>query len=181
VTLIDGSYYGIHGASVDGRAALRWYKIDADTLSLESEGVIADDTLDLIYGSIAANEFGDIVVGMTGSSESQYASAYAVVGNTDELGSVTFGDLQLLKAGVDDYERLDGSSRNRWGDYSATVLDPSDPYTFWTFQEWVSGDNAWSVQITEINVVPEPGTLLLLLCGTVAALATRRNRGRSLQ
>ena len=65
VTLIGDHYYGIHGVEVAGRAAQRWYKIDADTLQLAEEGVIADPTMDFIYGSIAANEMGDVTTALS--------------------------------------------------------------------------------------------------------------------
>ena len=152
VTLIDDHYYGVHGVDVDGRAALRWYKIDADTLQLASEGVLADDELNLIYGSIAANELGDIVVGFTATSPTTFAGAYAAVGETDSAGNVTFGELLELQAGVSDYEGLSSSGRNRWGDYSATVVDPDDPLTFWTFQEFVSSTDEWSIQISQLTL-----------------------------
>lgn len=172
VKLIDGHYYGVHGVNVSGRAALRWYKINADTLALASEGVIADPGMDFFYGSIAANELGDIVVGFSGSSETQFASAYAAVGETDAAGNVSFDDPILLQAGVADYERLDNSGRNRWGDYSATVLDPSDPLTFWTFQEFVAATDEWAIQITEINLLVSPDfdNNGLLQCADVDAL-----------
>jgi hypothetical protein len=61
----------------------------------------------------------------------------------------------LLKAGVSDYERLDSQNRNRWGDYSATTVDPADPSIFWTTQEFVSAADVWSTQVTEL-IVPQP-------------------------
>ena len=81
----------------------------------------------------------------------------------------TFDDPVLLKAGVSDYEVTAGTGRNRWGDYSATTLDPDDPFTFWTIQEWVSGTDIWSTQITELKLEPVPEPTTLLLFGTTAA------------
>ncbi|HQU13735.1 MAG TPA: hypothetical protein PKV70_05760, partial [Thermodesulfobacteriota bacterium] len=44
------------------------------------------------------------------------------------------------------YKTLTGPS-NRWGDYSATVVDPTDNVTFWTVQEYaaipISGISQW--------------------------------------
>ncbi|MFG0333465.1 MAG: beta strand repeat-containing protein, partial [Maioricimonas sp. JB049] len=75
-------------------------------------------------------------------------------------GVTTFDVPTVLQAGVADYFVDFGSGRNRWGDYSATVLDPTDPNTFWTFQQLVVAPDTWGVQVTEINfdpTLPVPG------------------------
>lgn len=181
VILRDGSIWGVQAVENGGNSALRWFEIDEATNSLLQEGLISDNELDFYFGSIAVNEFGEVVIGFSGSSGSQYISSYAVLGQT--VGGVTsFGEPLLLKAGVDDYERLDKSDRNRWGDYSATVLDPNEAHTFWTFQEWVSADNVWSTQITELQVqpIPEPATLLLLGLGSLALLRKQKRRAKGI-
>ncbi len=167
VVMRNGDLWGVQSVNSGGRSALRWFDINAATNTLRQSGLIASPTLAFYYGSIAVNDFGDVVIGFSGSGTSQFASAYAVQGRT-ENGVTTFDDPLLLKAGVSDYEVTFGAGRNRWGDYSATVLDPEDPNRFWTIQEWVSGTDIWSTQITELDtVVPEPTTLLLW--GTTAA------------
>jgi hypothetical protein len=150
----NGALWGVQTVNRQGRAALRWFQIEAETNQLLQEGLIADSQLDFYYGSIAVNKFDDIVIGFNGSGESQFVSTYAVAGNT--ISRITrFGEPLLLKAGVSSYEIL-GSGRNRWGDYSATVIDPADPFTFWTFQEFVSSGNPnrWSTQITQLLLPP---------------------------
>jgi hypothetical protein len=170
LVLQNGVTWGVQSVDVDGRAAVRWMQIDPENDIVLDSGVIADDALDLTYPSIAVNEFDQIVIGMSGSSESTFPSAYAVVG--DKVGGVTnFGDLLLLAAGTSDYQV--SATRNRWGDYSATVLDPSDPHAFWTFQEFVAAEDTWGVRVTQLLLVPEPGTLALLGAG-LALVATRR-------
>jgi PEP-CTERM motif len=166
VVMRNGDLWGVQSVNSGGRSALRWFDIDAATNTLRQSGLIASPTLAFYYGSIAVNDFGHVVIGFSGSGPSQFVSAYAVEGQTTN-GVTTFGDPLFLKAGVSDYEVTFGAGRNRWGDYSATVLDPDDPYRFWTIQEWVSGTNIWSTQITELDTVPEPTTLLLF--GTTAA------------
>jgi hypothetical protein len=64
-------------------------------------------------------------------------------------------DKLLLRAGVDNYVRLDSLGRNRWGDYSATTIDPADPAIIWTNQEFVDGTNRWATQVTEL-ILPQP-------------------------
>lgn len=174
---IDGTLWAVHSISYNGRAAIRWYQIDESTNTVLQWGTIYDDSLDLYYPSIAVNEYGHVIVGCSGSSETQYVSAYAFFGETNN-GSTTFSDPILLVGGVSDYERLDSADRNRWGDYSTTVVDPSDPLKFWTFQEYVYGTDAWATRITmlQVEAVPEPATVALFGLGVAAGVAWRRRR-----
>ena len=41
-----------------------------------------------------------------------------------------------LKDGEGPYVKRHEGDRNRWGDYSATQVDPSDDLTLWTIQEY---------------------------------------------
>ena len=130
VVRIGDRVWSVQAIENDGRAAARWFEVAATSGDVIQSGVISSPELSFYYPSIAVNELGDAVIGFSGSSAAQPVSSYAVVGHT--VGGVTtFGDPLLLKEGVDDYERLDSRGRNRWGDYSATVVDPGDPRSFW--------------------------------------------------
>src|SRR5207244_9493226 len=53
-----------------------------------------------------------------------------------------------------------GNETSRWGDYSATSVDPSDPNRFWAIQMYDSGSqfdlwSVWSTQITELITTPQ--------------------------
>src|SRR5262249_6796424 len=141
---VNGKIWVVQGIANSGRAAMRWARLNASTRTLEAEGVISSATLSLYFPSIAVNQFGDIVIGCTGSSSSQPASSYAIVGKQRGT-STTFGSPMLLRAGLDDYARV-FNGENRWGDYSATTIDPSDPRHFWTIQEFVVADDIWATQ-----------------------------------
>jgi hypothetical protein len=155
VVLQNNALWGVQTVSDNGQAAIRWFQVDVDTNKVLQEGLIKKPGLDLFYGSIAVNKSGDVVIGFTGSGKSQFASAFAVAGTTIN-GRTVFSDPLLLREGVASYRRL------LWGDYSATTLDPSNPKSFWTIQEWASGETSWSTQITEIRfgmaTAPEPKT-----------------------
>lgn len=169
VVVQNNALWGVQTVSNNGHDALRWFQIDVASSKVLQEGLIAKTGFDFIYGSIAVNKIGDVVIGFTGSSTSQFASAYATAGTTVN-GKTVFGDPLLLRQGVASYERTGlGDSRNRWGDYSATTVDPSNSNSFWTIQERASGLNTWSTQITEIGFgvvsAPEPATLFLFISG----------------
>jgi hypothetical protein len=45
-----------------------------------------------------------------------------------------------------------------WGNYSTTCIDPSDPHTFWTLQEYANSttDMQWTTGWVAFQAVPEP-------------------------
>lgn len=145
VVLQDDRLFGVQTIwSDDNHPELRWYEIGnplTNPVVLDS-GIISPPGLDVYYGSIAVNPLGEVVIGFSGSGPNDYPSAYAVAGmlNGDVL---QFGDPVLLKAGV----APDNSGR--FGDYSTTTYDPTDPSHFWTTQEWTSA-SGWSTEISEI-------------------------------
>ena len=141
--------YAAHAVQVDNRAAVRWYRIDAVANKLLEAGTVSDPALDLFFPSIAANEAGTVVVGCNGSSPETYVSSYAVAGEIVN-GKLTFGPLTLLKTGTASYQNTDLSGTSRWGDYSATSVDPADPSRFWTIQMIAIGRSTWATQITEL-------------------------------
>ena len=129
-----------------GHPALRWFEI-GDPLTAPvvlDSGIISPPGLEVYCGSIAVNPLGEVVIGFSGSGPNDYPSAYAVAGmlNGDVL---QFGEPMLLKAGVAPATQNAG----RFGDYSATTYDPTDPSHFWTIQEWTSA-SGWSTEISEI-------------------------------
>jgi len=157
VVEIGDSLWAVQTVDDGGQAALRWYEINEDTNAIIQTGLISDPSLDLFYPSIAVNDSGVVVIGFSGSSETQFPSAYSVVGET-KAGVTSFGQPILLQAGEDTYVRTDSSSRNRWGDYSATVVDPSDPNVFWTFQQYaLQGGDEWGINVSQIitSLVPD--------------------------
>jgi len=170
----DGSIWAVRTVALDGRAAVAWLRLDAASLAVLEEGVLADPSLDLFYPSIAVNDAGYLVVAMNASSETTDAGAWAAVGQTVQ-GATSFDPPFPLRPGLAAYELLDDAGRNRFGDYSAVVADPADPRSFWAFQEYASASASWSVAITQL-LVPEPGRAAApgAALAALAALARRR-------
>jgi hypothetical protein len=163
--------WGVQTVMDNGVSALHWVRIDVATNSIVQDGLINDpnSVLNYFYGSIAVSNSG-VVIGFNVSSSNQFISSYAVGGLFNALGNVTFGNPILLKAGSGVYSQL-VNNVNRWGDYSATTVDPLNPNSFWTIQELPLSNNNWSTQITQLLIpqsspnVPEPNTLVFLLSG----------------
>jgi hypothetical protein len=180
----QGSIWMVHTTAdaTGNHAVLRWLEVDAQTNQVKQQGEIGDGEHDYFYPSIALNEFGNVVIGFNRSGADEYVSSYAVAASTDG-DATTFGQPQLLKAGVDNYYQTFGFGRNRWGDSSATVFDPSDPLSFWTFQQVAGKDNQWSTQISQIRLgksikVPEPAVGIGLLLAAGIVMRRRGARGR---
>src|SRR5437867_769099 len=77
------------------------------------------------FPSIAVNRFNDVLIGFSRYSSNQYVSAnYAFRAFNDPMN--TMQTERSFKNGEDSYWKRDSGSRNRWGDYSATSVDPLD-------------------------------------------------------
>jgi hypothetical protein len=163
--MADGVLFAIRAIQLaNGSDGITWYVI-GDPLgapALLSTGTIAPPDLNVYEPSIAVNDAGDAVIGFSGSGPNDYPSAFAVAGKLNG-NALSFGDPILLKAGAGPYlgtdaEQGDGATLVRWGDYSATTVDPDDPMNFWTTQAWAKADatlgTLWSTQITEIIAAP---------------------------
>jgi hypothetical protein len=159
VHAVGGILYAVHNTELDGHIAIRWYRIRAADNVLLEWGTIADADLDLFFPSIAANLAGVVVIGFNGCSRGTYISCFAMAGQT-VAGMTTFGGRVLLHASTvnyhDLYEQLGITSTSRWGDYSATSVDPTDPNRFWTIQMYASSSYIWATQISELITVPLP-------------------------
>lgn len=132
---------GLPIGAVDRTAAF-WYELDPGAFPnpIVQSGVL-DGGADVHYffPSITANANGDAFMGFTRSDQTIYAEAvYTGRMASDPLG--TMDVIRVLKAGEDSYEKDFGTPRVRWGDYSATVIDPSNDLWAWTIQEYAATD-----------------------------------------
>jgi hypothetical protein len=135
---------------------VRWYRIDAVQHTLIEAGTISDPELDYFYPSIAANTNGMVVLGCNGTSANMNVSSFAFVGQVT-TNVLTFGPGILLKEGLATYDTHLSEGVSRWGDYSATTVDPTDPTHFWTIQAYPADPTTWATQITEL-IISTPGT-----------------------
>ncbi|MCH7960234.1 MAG: hypothetical protein IID08_08885 [Candidatus Hydrogenedentes bacterium] len=141
--------------------------------------------------SINVNAAGDVMINYSQSFTDQFVDMRAVFRlQADPLN--TFQSSVLIHSSVGEYDDFGSSNPERWGDYSATVVDPDDDTTFWIANEYcivgrAAGDDAeWGTRIAKMNLpaatLPAATgavrlmTALSLLVVAVAVLTLRARR-----
>lgn len=151
----NGKIYGIHTVTptgvpdVNAYTELRYYVLDAASLTTLSQGTIGGGNFDYYQGAIAVNSAGDVVMAFnrSGSQTADLNADGKADGRISFMGRVMKdnGAGQLTQVGTDllfrvsdtgDYrcgarEIVDLSCRPRWGDSAAVALDPTNPNKFW--------------------------------------------------
>jgi hypothetical protein len=174
VYAVNGVIYAVHNTELNNRIAIRWYRINATTRTLMEMGTIADANLDLFFPSIAANSNGVVMICCNGCGLGTFVSSFAYPGATVN-GVTTFGPSVLLQSGTTSYhgddeqlaDLLDTPPLSRWGDYSATSVDPNNSSNFWTIQMIPTDTDVWTTQITQLIVsqAVQPPTLRIAAAG----------------
>jgi hypothetical protein len=144
-------WYVQHGGLPSGtpdRLVVFWNQLDPLTLASGASPIVQFGALDggpgvyHFFPSIAVNQNDDVCIGFSRSDANSFIDALETTRlGTDPPG--TTRPISVIKAGEGPYE-LVLSSGNRWGDYSATVVDPTDDLSFWTIQEF-AGQNVGGV------------------------------------
>ena len=158
VAVSDG---GTSGLTID-RNAGRWYQLDnlATTPTLTQAGTVFDpapsNPIGYWMNSIAANGQGHAAIGQSFASTAIFAG-WAVFSRAsgDSAGQMSNG---FGNPGGGAYNvQTGGTAPQRWGDYSQTVVDPTDDMTLWTFQEYADATDSWSVRAVRLQA-PPPAT-----------------------
>jgi hypothetical protein len=150
-----------HPSRTVSRSAIQWFRLQVDTggLTYSAHGRTYDPTSVSTnaywfhFPSLNVNAAGDALLGCSGSKATEYIGAFYQGRKADN-----WSRSYLLQAG-----RASWTS-DRWGDYSATSMDPSDG-SFWTVQEFssqaydVEGTNRvpysiWGTWIGQVKVSP---------------------------
>jgi len=140
------------------RTAIQWWQI-TPTGEILQLGRLDDPSGQLFYGypTLAVNRFNDLLIGYSRFGSNQYASAnYSFRAGNDPPN--TLRSDTVLKAGeAPYYQSVVG--HNRWGDFSATVVDPINDTDLWTIQEYAATSVAdqsrwgtWWGRISPIHV-----------------------------
>ncbi len=164
---IDGtsSLWTAHDIQVDntgvasssgGRNGSRWYEIGnlTTTPALVQAGTLFDSATVNPRGfwipSVAASGQGHMALGCSYAGSNDFAGV-AAAGRlrTDPLGATQSPTLAVFSATA--YNFSETTDPHRWGDYSQTVVDPTDDMTMWTFQEYCNAANSWGVRVVQLR------------------------------
>jgi uncharacterized repeat protein (TIGR01451 family) len=121
------------------RAAIQWWQLPTSGSTPTQRGRIDDATAANFYTfpSIAVNVNSDVLIGYSRFSATQYASANYSYRAASDAANTLQADA-VLKVGEGPYFKMFSGTRNRWGDYSATVVDPTNDLDMWTLQEYAA-------------------------------------------
>ncbi len=124
------------------RLAAEWFTLDvrSGTPAVEQTGRVFDPSASTprhyYFPSIMVNGAGQAALSFSGSASDEFIGVYACSRlSADPPGAM--GAVVQVKAGEAAYTRVSQSdTRNRWGDYSYTTLDPRDGLSIWTTQQY---------------------------------------------
>lgn len=154
------------------RNASRWYEIqniNTATPTVFQAGTLFDNTApndanqrSYWIPTIAVSGQGHAVIGSSIAGTNERVNAF-VTGRLagDALGTMREGTgAPALNPGYTASSTAynppgDPGGPRRWGDYSATVVDPLDDMTMWTFQEYCNGTNTYGVRGVRL-IAPGP-------------------------
>ena len=169
------------GSSSGDRDGSRWYQLGnlSTTPSLIQSGQLFDGAATnprfFWIPSIAANGQGHASLNTSAAGNANHPE----VASSGRLFSDPPGqiDSPVITQTSSFTYALGSGQPKRWGDYSQTVVDPTDNQTFWTFQEYANANNSWGVRVIKLlapppaaPTTPSPATVPLGQCSVSVQL-----------
>ena len=147
-----GSHEALVGnfvVDVDGsdRGGIRWFELNKTGANwvLRQEGTYSPDAVNRWMGAIAMDGSGNIALGYNVSDATSIFPGLRYTGRLsgDSAGAMTQGEHTIVAGTA-------ANASNRYGDYSAMSIDPSDDCTFWFTGEYnLTGQ--WSTQVASFK------------------------------
>jgi hypothetical protein len=136
------------------RDGIAWFKVDLEGHSIEAQGYVAAAGSYMLYPTLFHSNSGTntLVFSIT-SPTLNPSSAYVVM----KSGAMSFGSVIITGAGADQHVSFSDVlfGRARWGDYTASALDPSGN-NIWSAAEYIPSlanqdpiDN-WGTNVFEV-------------------------------
>ena len=130
---------------------VRWYELRnlATAPLVYQQSTFSPDTDYRWMPSIAMDGVGDIALGYSVSS----SATFPAVRYTGRAAGDTLGTMQAETSIIEGTGSQSGQNLDRWGDYSAMTVDPSDDCTFWYTTEYLATTDAfnWHTRIGSLK------------------------------
>src|SRR6266576_1409632 len=141
-----------HSVTAGSSVWVRWYEIRSPnaTPTVFQQGTFSPDSQYRWMGSIAMDQSGDIAVGYSASSSSNFpAVRYTGRVPSDPAGTMESENSIIEGTG----SQTNGNGGSRWGDYSSMSIDPVDDCTFWYTNEYLTtnGSFNWKTRIASLK------------------------------
>ena len=163
-----------------GPTAMQWAQINVTggtvgTTPVQQQIYAPDASLYRWMGSIAVDTQGNVALGYStsnGTAPNFPSIAYSGRLATDPLNTLPQTEVQMVAGAGSQTNNCGGGSCDRWGDYTAMTLDPSDGCTFWYTNEYYSSQangtaGNWQTRIGAFRFPScTPPTRLLVPDGT---------------
>jgi hypothetical protein len=141
----NGSVFGCNGAKLTpgSRPGILWYELRISDGALLQEGLVDDPKCDYLHPSLAVDSKGNIGVGCTRTSETEFPSVYVMMHAATDPASTMRAPV-LAVPGTTCY-RYSGLAAVNLSHYSSTCIDPSNPNRLWTYQAYANStvDKRW--------------------------------------
>ena len=138
-----------HSVHVSGVSGVRWYEVrnPSSTPTVYQQGTYAPGVSDGIHrwmGSIAMDGLGNIALGYSASN----ASMFPAIRYTGRYAASTLNTMPLGE-GVIVNGNGSQTGSNRWGDYTAMTVDPTDDLTFWYVNQYypMTSPDGWRLRV----------------------------------
>jgi len=139
-----GSVWTIAATEVGDRVGAFWVEIDLATMKTAQHGTLRLPDADILFPSLNVDARGNLGIAFTRTSATEGPSTY-VTGRlkADPPNTIrpavraSEGRFVYLRPETDLTKPDQGTS---YSDYSTTVMDPSDPMLFWSYQQVASHD-----------------------------------------
>ncbi|HKM46889.1 MAG TPA: choice-of-anchor D domain-containing protein [Terriglobales bacterium] len=138
-----------HAVANASQVAVRWYELydPAGTVTLNQQGTFAPDTTYRWMASVAEDQSGNIGLGYSASSSTIHPGIrFTGRVPSDPLGTMESEATFVTGTGS---QTPSPNAGNRWGDYTAMVVDPADDCTFWYVDQYEKANGVfnWSTNI----------------------------------
>jgi len=154
----DGKMFVAHStgntASPTQGASAKYVIVDLNTPAVIEESELGALGYFYIYPTLTVDENQNIGMTFTRTATTEYAGAFF---STKKAGDPPgLSPSTPVQVGLGNYQQV-SSGRNRWGDYMAIGLDPSNNHEMFFHTEYANTGNSWATIIGRIIAAPYTG------------------------